>query len=95
MTTFPLRLTEELKEIVAAQAERAGVSINQYIATVLAAHVGAQAETGRYFAARAARAKPGSARGILARTGRRTRPRNGDRPEDVARDERGDRSGAE
>ena len=91
MTTFPLRLTEELKEIVAAQADRAGVSINQYIATVLAAHVGAQAETERYFAARAARAKPGSARGILARAGRRTRPRPGDEP----RDERGDRSGAE
>jgi len=79
MTTFPLRLTGELKAIVAAQAVRAGVSINQYIATVLAAHVGAQAETDRYFTARAARAKPGLARDILARAGRRKRPRTADR----------------
>jgi hypothetical protein len=79
MTTVPLRLTGELKAIVAAQAVRAGVSINKYIATVLAAHVGAQAETDRYFAARAACAKPGSARDILARAGRRKRPRTADR----------------
>lgn len=79
MTTFPLRLTDELKEIVATQAARAGVSLNQYIATVLAARVGAQAETERYFAARAARARPGAARGILARAGKRRDPRAGDR----------------
>ena len=79
MTNFPLRLTEELKAILAAQAARAGVSLNQYIATVLAAHVGAQAETQRYFAARTARAQPGSARTILARAGKRQRPRVGDR----------------
>ncbi len=79
MTTFPLRLAAELKAILAAQAARAGVSLNQYIATVLAAHVGAQAETQRTFAARAARAQPGSARTILARAGKRQRPRAGDR----------------
>jgi predicted HicB family RNase H-like nuclease len=28
MTTFPLRLTEELKELAAARAARAGVSLN-------------------------------------------------------------------
>ncbi len=79
MTTFPLRLTEELKAILAAQAARAGVSLNQYIATVLAAHVGAQAEAQRYIAARTARAQPASARTILARAGKRQRPRAGDR----------------
>ena len=79
MSTFPLRLTDELKAIVAAQAAKAGVSVNQYIATVLAIHAGAQAETERYFAARAARARPGAARGILARAGKRQRPRAGDR----------------
>jgi predicted HicB family RNase H-like nuclease len=47
MSAFPLRLTDELKAIVAAQAARAGVSVNQYIATVLAIHAGAQAETER------------------------------------------------
>ncbi len=79
MTTFPLRLTEELKQKATAQAARAGVSLNQYIATLLAAHVGAQAEAERYFAARAARARPGTARSILARAGKRQRPRSGDR----------------
>jgi hypothetical protein len=39
MTTFPLRLTEELRALAKAQ-----VSLNQYITTVLAAHVGAPAE---------------------------------------------------
>jgi predicted HicB family RNase H-like nuclease len=29
MTTFPLRLTEELKAAATAQAARAGVSLNQ------------------------------------------------------------------
>ena len=72
MTTFPLRLTEELKAILPAQATGAGVSLNQYIATVLAAHVGAQAKTQRYFAA-------GAARTILACAGKRQRPHAADR----------------
>ena len=79
MTTFPLRLTDELKTMASAQAARTGVSLNQYIATLLAAHVGAQAEAERYFAARAVRARPGSARDILARAGKRRRPRVEDR----------------
>jgi hypothetical protein len=73
MTTFPLRLTEELKAIATAQAARAGISLNQYIATVLAAHVDVQAEAERMFAARAARARPGTAQAILARAGKRRR----------------------
>jgi transcriptional regulator with XRE-family HTH domain len=40
---------------------------------------GAQAEAERHVAARAARAKPGAAREILARAGKRQRPRAGDR----------------
>ncbi len=79
MTTFPLRLTEELKTMAAAQAARAGVSLNQYIATVLAAHIGAQAEAERTFGARAARSRRGAAREILAQAGKRQRPRTGDR----------------
>jgi len=79
MTTFPLRLTEELKAMAAAQAARAGVSLNQYIATVLAAHIGAQAEAERTFAARAARSRRGAGREILAHAGKRQRPRIGDR----------------
>lgn len=78
MSSFPLRLPDELKERAAAQAEAAGVSLNQYIATALAARVGAQSEAERYFAARAGRAKPGRARAILARAGRGNLPRPGD-----------------
>jgi hypothetical protein len=57
-TTFPLRLTGDLKALATAQAARAGISLNQYIATVPAAHVGAQSEAERMFAARAARPGP-------------------------------------
>jgi hypothetical protein len=78
MTTFPLRLTDELKALATAQAAKAGVSLNQYITTLLAVHVGARAETERYFAARAARARPEAARDILARAGKRRRPRDED-----------------
>jgi hypothetical protein len=78
MSSFPLRLPDDLKERAAAQAEAAGVSLNQYIATALAARVGAQAEAERYFAARAARATPGRARDILARAGRGNPPLPGD-----------------
>lgn len=79
MTPFPLRLTEELKAMAAAQAASAGVSLNRYIATLLAAHVEAQAEAEHYFVAHAARAKPGTAWEILARAGKQQRPRAGDR----------------
>lgn len=78
MSSFPLRLPDDLKEQAVAQAEAAGVSLNQYIATALAARVGAQAEAGRYFAARAARVVPGRAREILARSGRDNPPLPGD-----------------
>jgi hypothetical protein len=74
-----LRLTEELKALAAAQAAKAGVSLNQYIATLLAVHVGARAEAERYFATRAARTQPGTARDILARAGKRQQPRAEDR----------------
>lgn len=79
MTAIPLRLTAELKMVATAQAARAGISLNQYIATLLAAHVGAQSEAERYFAARAARTRPGAAREVLARAGRRKTPRAEDR----------------
>ncbi len=78
MSSFPLRLPDDLKERAAAQAEAAGVSLNQYIATVLASRVGAQAEAERSFAARAARATPGRARDILARAGKSNPPRPDD-----------------
>ena len=78
MSSFPLRLPDDLKELAAAQAKASGVSLNQYIATVLASRVGAQAEAERNFAARAKRAAPGQARAILARAGQGNPPRPGD-----------------
>jgi len=78
MSSFPLRLPEELKERAAEQAAAAGVSLNQYIATALAARVGAQAEAARYFAARGARTTPAAARAILARAGQDGPPLPGD-----------------
>lgn len=85
MSTFPLRLPDDLKAQAAKQAEAAGVSLNQYIATALAARVGAQAEAGRYFAARAARVTPGRAREILVRAGKDNPPLPGDElPPDFA-----------
>ncbi len=80
MSSFPLRLPEELKERAASQAAASGVSLNQYIAVALAGRVGAQAEAERYFAARGVRATAGQARVILARAGNQV-PREDDRLE--------------
>lgn len=83
--TFPLRMPEEIKAAAAAQAERAGVSLNQYLLSIVASRVGAQAETERYFAARAARSVPGRAKAILARAGQGNPPEPGDElPTDMA-----------
>lgn len=82
MTTFPLRLPEDLKAAAAEQAAKAGISLNQYIALAVAGRVSAQAEAERVFAARAARAIPGRAKSILARAGRDNPPRPDDRLED-------------
>ncbi len=81
MTTFPLRLPDDLKTMAAAQAERMGMSLNQYITTVLAVRVGAQAEAERFFTTRAKRARRGNAKQLLARMGTEE-PREGDRIED-------------
>ncbi len=81
MTSFPLRLPDDLKEAAAAQAEASGISLNQYIATAIAARVGGQAATERYFRERAKRAIPGRAKEILAKIGR-SAPRKGDKADE-------------
>jgi hypothetical protein len=78
MTVFALRLPAELKEKAAAQAAEAGMSLNQYIAVAVASRVGAQAEAERYFRIRGARAVPGRAKAILARSGIGNAPREED-----------------
>jgi hypothetical protein len=85
VSTFPFRMPEDLKAAVAAQAERAGVSLNQYLLSIVAAHAGSQAEAERYFAARAARSSPARAMEILARAGAGNPPQPGDElPPDLA-----------
>jgi len=69
LTKVQLRLPEDLKQAAIKQAKESGVSLNLYLATAIAARVGARAETGRYFAARGARTTVARAKAILARAG--------------------------
>ena len=78
MSIFSLQLPDDLQERAAAQAEASGLSLNEYIATMLASRIGAQTEAERILAARAARATPGRARDILARAGQDNPPQAGD-----------------
>jgi hypothetical protein len=73
-----LRLPDDLKEAAMRQAEAAGVSMNLFIATTLAARIGAQAEAGRYFSARGSRTTAARARALLMRIGSDETPRDGD-----------------
>lgn len=79
MSSFPLRIPEDLKAEATRLAQAAGVSLNQYVATALASRVGAQVEAERYFAARGARAIPGRAKDVLSRSGRGNAPREDDK----------------
>lgn len=78
MSTITVSLPDDLRERAAAQAKAMGLSLDQYVAIAVAARVGAQSETERAFAVRAARAVPGRARGILARLGQGNPPIPGD-----------------
>lgn len=86
VSTFALWLPDDLQHAATAQAESAGLSLNEYILTALAARVGAQPEAERYSAARAARAVPGRALEILSRAGVGNPPLPGDElDEDVSK----------
>jgi hypothetical protein len=78
MSGFALRLPDDLKQEAARQAESLGVSLNQFLVSAVASRVGAQAEARRYFAARATRVQPGTAKEILARVGQGVPPRDDD-----------------
>ena len=82
LTTFPLRLPEDLKLAAAQQADAMGVSLNQYIGMSLATRVGAQAEAARFFAMRAARGTPEGALAVLDRLGSAEMLREDDRIDD-------------
>ena len=85
VSTFPFRMPKDLEVAITAQAERAGVSLNQYLLAIVTTHAGAQAEAERTFAARAARSSPARALDILTHAGQGQPPEPGDaRPSDLA-----------
>ena len=68
-TKIQLRLPQDLKEAAMRQASISGVSMNLFVATAVAARVGAQAEAQRYFTARGARTTSARAKALLMRLG--------------------------
>ena len=76
-----LRLPEDLKDAAARQAAESGISMNLFVATAVAARVGARAEAERYFTARGARTTPARAKALLMRLGTQGAVRDEDRLE--------------
>ncbi|HWK46495.1 MAG TPA: toxin-antitoxin system HicB family antitoxin [Stellaceae bacterium] len=74
-----LRLPEDMRAAAIRQASASGISMNLYVATAVAARIGAQAEAERYFAARGSRTTPARAKALLMRLGT---------PEDLRDDDR-------
>ena len=68
-TKIQLRLPQDMKEAAMRQASISGVSMNLFVATAVAARVGAQAEAQRYFTARGARTTSARAKALLMRLG--------------------------
>jgi hypothetical protein len=78
MSLISLNLPKELTEAAALQAKRAGMSVDQYLLSIVSARIGAQAEAERYFAARAQRATPEAGLAVLSRIGNDEPPQPGD-----------------
>jgi hypothetical protein len=74
-----LRLPEEMKDAAMRQASLSGISMNLFVATAVAARVGAQAEAERYFSAHGARTTPARAKALLMRLGTAGQLRDDDR----------------
>jgi hypothetical protein len=74
-----LRLPEDIKDAAMRQAAMSGISMNIFVATAVAARVGAQAEAERYFSARGSRTTPARAKALLSRLGTRASLRDDDR----------------
>jgi len=77
-SNFALRLQPSLLDAARKLAKAEGVALNQFINAAVAEKVSALLSE-RYFAERAARATPGRAKAILAKAGRRAKPRPADR----------------
>jgi hypothetical protein len=74
-----LRLPGDLRDAAVRQAARSGVSTNLFVATAVAARVGAHAEAERYFSARGSRTTPARAKALLMRLGTEGELRDDDR----------------
>ena len=86
-TRIQFRLPEEMKAAAVRQAAASGVSLSLFVATAVAARIGAQAEAERYFAARGSRTTPARAKALLSRLGSAGAVRDDDRldaPDDSA-----------
>jgi len=73
-----LRLPEDMKDAAMRQAAMSGISMNLFVATAVAARVGAQSEAERYFSARGSRTTPARAKALLNRLGTPGRLREDD-----------------
>ena len=78
-TKIQLRLPEDLKDAAMRQAAELGISLNLFVATAVAARVGARAEAQRYFTARGSRTTPARAKALLRRLGTPGAVRDDDR----------------
>jgi hypothetical protein len=76
MSNYPLRLPETLMAEAREMAEAEGVSINQFLATLIAERIG-ELKALNHVRARAARGNSARARAILARVPNR-KPAKGD-----------------
>lgn len=85
-----LRLPEDLRNAAMRQAAESGVSLNLFVATALAARVGARAEAERHFKARGSRTTPARAKALLLRLGTPGAVRDDDRPDAADEPDRSD-----
>ena len=74
-----LRLPEEMRDAAMRQAAQSGISMNLFVATAVAARIGAQAEAERYFSARGSRTTAARAKTLLMRLGTPGQLRDDDR----------------
>jgi uncharacterized protein (DUF1778 family) len=74
-----IRLPKDMKDAALRQAEASGLSMNLFVATAVAARVGATAEATRYFTARGSRTTPARAKALLMRMGTPGEVRDDDR----------------
>ena len=73
-TKIQLRLPKDLNDDAMRQAEKSGVSLNLFVATAVAARVGATSEAARYFSARGSVYDPGACQGPVAAAWNTRRP---------------------